>query len=310
MYARKHPKSKLRDVSKEIKIAQPPVEPRKRKNVAHKASRTSLAKKQKTGKQIVTTTTLIATNTSVQQKTKGKRLAKKGNNDSVAEKGEGPKKKYKKPTDNLVLRVPPISFMQVMKDMPDEHKKAIQAIGFGGFFHLDMPAHKSSFAESLVRSFDVDRHCLVMENNQVIHIKQEDAHIAYGLPMGGKNIVEPKDESDERWSNFLRSWRARYNLPKGSPTNQAVIRELARQKMEPVTDDFVRDFILCAVNCCIRSTCNPMLRFKFLYSCMDINLVNTYNWSAYVCKAAEKSVLQWVNKKSSYFTGPLPFLMV
>lgn len=282
-------KSKLRDESREIEILQQSKASKKRKTVAEKGTDLNVSKR---------------------RKIREKALTKKGKTKTGEKKDNMPRKKYVKPTDNLVLRVPPTSFMTVIKDMPEDHKKAIEEIGFGGFLHLDMPYHKASFAEPLVRSFDIDRHCLVMEDNQVIDLKPEDAHIAYGIPIGGKEIIEPKDESDERWCSFLREWRASCNLPKGSPTNQYVIRELEVQKGEPVTDRFLRNFVLAAVNCCIRSTCNPMLRFKFLYNCMDVQQIKTYNWAAYVCKAAEESVLEWVVNKSSYFTGPLPFLMV
>lgn len=196
-------------------------------------------------------------------------MAKKRKKGDEAQKGDEPAKKYTKPTYNLVLRVPPTSFMEtVLKNMPDEHKKAIEEIGFGGFLHLYLPYHKSAFAEPLVRSLDVGRYCSVMQNNQVIDITEEDAHIAYEVPLGGKEVVEPSEESDTNWVSFLNKWRASYKLTSESPINPAVVMKLERQKKGPVNVEFLRNFVLCAVNYCIRSTCNHMLRFNLLYNCM------------------------------------------
>lgn len=211
---------------------------------------------------------------------------------------------------SLSQRIKPKDFINlVIKDLSDEHKKAIENIGFGGLLHLEMGPSKSIWNDKLVRSFDMDRESIVIERNQEIEIINEDAHIVYGLPMGGEIIEEPNDETDEKWAEFLTKWRSLFGIRKGSPKSPQVISEIQRLKRQPVCEEFLWHFILSAVNCCIRSTTNTQLNYKFLYSCMDINKVAKLDWCEFVIRSVKASAEEW-QEGSSYFTGPLPFLMV
>ncbi|KAL2944124.1 O-methyltransferase 9 [Bienertia sinuspersici] len=209
----------------------------------------------------------------------------------------------------LNQRITPKQFMKVIKDMPETHVNAIKDIGFGGFLELDLDAHKSIFSDQVVRSFDPDRVSLVLDKNQEIDITQLDIHLVYGLPMAGELIEEPYQEIDETWKEFLRRWRGLFGMTSGSPLNSNVIAEIERLKYEPVSKDFLLHFIICAVNCCIRSTANPSLNYKFLYSCMDTTKIKHLNWCEYAYRSLISSTIEWQDG-SAFFTGPLPFLMI
>ena len=210
----------------------------------------------------------------------------------------------------LSQRITPKNFMNtVLKDLPKSHKAAIRKIGFGGFLDLDLDAHKSVFCSKLVSSFDCDRVSLVLERNQEIEITPVDIHLVYGLPMGGEIIKEQQQEEDEEWVDFIRQWRSYFGLSCGSPSNSVIINRIEELKKQPVCDEFIWHFVVSVVNCCMRSTANPSLNYRFLYSCMDTKKIECLDWCEYVYRSLKSSVSEWQGG-SAFFTGPLPFLMV
>uniref|UniRef100_A0A803KPH1 Uncharacterized protein n=1 Tax=Chenopodium quinoa TaxID=63459 RepID=A0A803KPH1_CHEQI len=180
---------------------------------------------------------------------------------------------------------------KVLKDLPPQHKDAINDLGFGGFLHLTLDAHNGSFSEELVNSFDPDRTSLKLFNGKEILITEEDVHVVYGLPQGPVKIKEPRtnfnfdkkdsevsdEERKEREDNslFLRQWRSQFGP---------------------------------AINCCVMSTDNTSVNFKFLCSCKDITKVSKLDWCLFTKQSMTEAVRKW-KKGSSYFTGPLPFMM-
>ncbi|XP_021715317.1 uncharacterized protein LOC110683284 isoform X1 [Chenopodium quinoa] len=200
----------------------------------------------------------------------------------------------------------------VLINLSEKQKQAIRNIGFGGFLELDLPIHiNSTLTENLVTNFDTERCCLMLpKRKQEIFLEAIDVHLAYGLPLGGKRIEQPNDESNLKWSKFLKAWRSKFGLKKGSPTNKRLIDRIQELKKEKsVSDEFLWNFVVCVVNCCIRSTNNPQLYIKFLYSCMDVKKIAELDWCTFVIEHLKDSVSVW-KKGNSYFTGPLPFLMV
>lgn len=196
--------------------------------------------------------------------------------------------------------------------MPETHRKAIKQIGFGGLLSLDMEKHYSSLAKHIVNSFNADTYSLMLQRGMQIHISKEDVYAVYGVPLGGLEVVEPTDESEDNWAKFLEDWRKKFNLGTDkSPTLAMVVEELQRLMKLPVCDDFVRHFVLCAVNCCMRSKSNRFLRYEFMYSCMDVGRIRNHDWCGYVHRHVGESIEEWKATRSfTYFTGPLPFLMV
>uniref|UniRef100_A0A803MB45 Uncharacterized protein n=1 Tax=Chenopodium quinoa TaxID=63459 RepID=A0A803MB45_CHEQI len=134
---------------------------------------------------------------------------------------------------------PPKKFItRVIKDLPYQHKEAIKNLGFGGLLHLSLDAHKGSFCAELVSRFDQNRSSLVLSKGNEIPILSEDVHLVYGLAIGGVPITEPKsNDSDEECKLYLQQWRNQFGLNTGT-----------------------------TINCCVKSTANKSVNFKFLYS--------------------------------------------
>uniref|UniRef100_A0A803NC56 Uncharacterized protein n=1 Tax=Chenopodium quinoa TaxID=63459 RepID=A0A803NC56_CHEQI len=172
----------------------------------------------------------------------------------------------------------------VLINLSEKQKQAIRNIGFGGFLELDLPIHiNSMLTENLVTNFDTERCCLMLpKRKQEIFLEAIDVHLAYGLPLGGKRIEQPNDESNLKWSKFLKAWRSKFGLKKGSPTNKRLIDRIQELKKEKsVSDEFLWNFVKIA----------------------------ELDWCTFVIEHLKDSVSVW-KKGNSYFTGPLPFLMV
>uniref|UniRef100_A0A803MIU2 Uncharacterized protein n=1 Tax=Chenopodium quinoa TaxID=63459 RepID=A0A803MIU2_CHEQI len=213
---------------------------------------------------------------------------------------------------------------KVLKDLPPQHKDGINDLGFGGFLHLSLDAHNGSFSEELVNSFDPDRTSLKLFNGNEILITEEDVHVVYGLPQGPVKIKEPRtnfnfdkkdsevsdEERKEREDNslFLRQWRSQFGLDTGSPTFGVLVKVIEEQKKQDVSTEFLLNFIAAAINCCVMSTDNTSVNFKFLCSCKDITKVSKLDWCLFTKQSMTEAVRKW-KKGSSYFTSPLPFMM-
>ncbi|XP_056685543.1 uncharacterized protein [Spinacia oleracea] len=215
----------------------------------------------------------------------------------------------KKKARLLVQRIPPNWFMALIPKIPRQHRAAIRKIGFGAFLDLDIGAHKSAFSAELVTSLDANRVNLVMDNKEEIDIQLKDIHLVYGLPIGGRKIVEPKKEEDEEWVSFLRTWRGFFNMESGSPYLSKVLDRLNELCEKDLCDDFLWHFVVCVVNTCICSTSRPEVAYKFLYSCMDIQKIHELDWCHYTFVNMKIAAEKWKGG-NAYFTGPLPFLLI
>uniref|UniRef100_A0A803MVS0 Uncharacterized protein n=1 Tax=Chenopodium quinoa TaxID=63459 RepID=A0A803MVS0_CHEQI len=196
------------------------------------------------------------------------------------------------------------------KGMSDNHKEAIRNIGFGGFLDLDIGwTSRGLFCAKLIKSFDVAKKSLVFPSKEKIKFRPKDVHLVYGVPARGANIDVSKAADAENQA-FFQKWRAQFGLTSGSPSNASLVKRIQDQTREAeVSDDFLLNFVVAAVNCCIRSTNNQSVYFKFLHCCKDISKINSYDWSSITHQQLLVSVKEWKDG-STFFTGPLPFLMI
>ncbi|XP_021773034.1 uncharacterized protein LOC110736998 isoform X1 [Chenopodium quinoa] len=100
-----------------------------------------------------------------------------------------------------------------------------------------------------------------------------------------------------------------FGLDTGSPTFGVLVKVIEEQKKQDVSTEFLLNFIAAAINCCVMSTDNTSVNFKFLCSCKDITKVSKLDWCLFTKQSMTEAVRKW-KKGSSYFTGPLPFMMI
>ncbi|XP_021737314.1 uncharacterized protein LOC110703838 [Chenopodium quinoa] len=97
---------------------------------------------------------------------------------------------------------------QVLVNLSDKHKQAIQKIGFGAFLNLDAPHYVDSWlTQQLLSNFDPKRCCLMLPGREEeILFDEIDVHMTYGLPMGDIAILDTIENKNE-CANFMQKWR-------------------------------------------------------------------------------------------------------
>ena len=75
-------------------------------------------------------------------------------------------------------------------------------------------------------------------------------------------------------------------------------------------DDFKRDFVVFVVSFMVNGHQDRKTNYKILYSLMNFNEIRNLNWCLYTLKSLSTSVEKWKKKPTSFFIGPLTFLLV
>ncbi|XP_021724770.1 uncharacterized protein LOC110692094 [Chenopodium quinoa] len=152
-------------------------------------------------------------------------------------------------------------------------------MGFGGFLHLDFSHNYPEFLAQLVLNFDAVGMKFKLDRNRSINVKAADVHMVYGIPSGGKEIVDAKN-SNEDYKEVLNSYK-RYHGGVLSNNVNKLVSKLALVE-SPLDDDWKRNFLVLVVNCCIKSIQNqqPYLR-RFLHTAIDVNRISEYDWCSY-----------------------------
>uniref|UniRef100_A0A803KXZ3 Uncharacterized protein n=1 Tax=Chenopodium quinoa TaxID=63459 RepID=A0A803KXZ3_CHEQI len=189
----------------------------------------------------------------------------------------------------------------------EEKLQAIRDMGFGGILHLDMPRSSPNFNATLVLNVDANEVCIVCARNRTIDIKPVDVHLVYGLPMGGKVIVEAANENEEMVM-VMRELKA-YHGGGGIPKFSALVDDLLEPN-NPPDDRWKRSFLLLVVNCCIKSVANTQPLFKFKHTAVDTSQISSFDWCSYTIQSLIDSSIYYQGDVKRYFPGPLPFLMV
>uniref|UniRef100_A0A803KY96 Ubiquitin-like protease family profile domain-containing protein n=1 Tax=Chenopodium quinoa TaxID=63459 RepID=A0A803KY96_CHEQI len=189
----------------------------------------------------------------------------------------------------------------------EEKLQAIRDMGFGGILHLDMPRSSPNFNATLVLNVDANEVCIVCARNRTIDIKPVDVHLVYGLPMGGKVIVEAANENEEMVM-VMRELKA-YHGGGGIPKFSALVDDLLEPNNLP-DDRWKRSFLLLVVNCCIKSVANTQPLFKFMHTAVDTSQISSFDWCSYTIQSLIDSSIYYQGDVKRYFLGPLPFLMV
>ena len=149
-----------------------------------------------------------------------------------------------KPLQNLV---------KTLQSTKQEDKlQAIENMGFGGFLHLDMPKGTPKYLATLVENSEVDGLYFLCDENKKIDIKPIDAHLVYGLPIGGEEIKDAALE-DEVLLEVMKEVKA---YSDGSIPNLTDLAGKLGNPDTPLDDNWKRSFLLIVVNSCIKSVSN------------------------------------------------------
>uniref|UniRef100_A0A803N1Z0 Aminotransferase-like plant mobile domain-containing protein n=1 Tax=Chenopodium quinoa TaxID=63459 RepID=A0A803N1Z0_CHEQI len=143
--------------------------------------------------------------------------------------------------------------------------------------------------------------------NRSIDVKVADVHMVYGIPSGGKEIVDAKD-GNEDYKEVLNSYKRYHGGVLPNNVNK-LVSKLAPVET-PLDDDWKRSFLVLVVNCCIKSIKNQQPYLRFLHTTINVNRISKYDWCSYTIESLIEWVLCWKSGVVRFFCGPLPFLWV
>uniref|UniRef100_A0A803MB84 Uncharacterized protein n=1 Tax=Chenopodium quinoa TaxID=63459 RepID=A0A803MB84_CHEQI len=151
------------------------------------------------------------------------------------------------------------------------HKlQAIKNMGFGGFLHLDLPKNSPEFATMLVDKLEINEMCIVCGRNQVLSIEAIDVHLVYGVPLGGKKIVEAKP-GEKEYDELVRQFKGYHGGRVPTLTDLAIHLCL---ETTPLDDDWRRSFLVLVVNSYDSQVATPMLKQQKFEEAIDDWLVD------------------------------------
>uniref|UniRef100_A0A803LS62 Ubiquitin-like protease family profile domain-containing protein n=1 Tax=Chenopodium quinoa TaxID=63459 RepID=A0A803LS62_CHEQI len=203
-----------------------------------------------------------------------------------------------KPLQNLV---------KTLQSTKQEDKlQAIENMGFGGFLHLDMPKGTPKYSATLVENLEVDGLYFLCDKNKKIDIQPIDAHLVYGLPIGGEEIKDAALE-DEVLLEVMKEVKA---YSDGSIPNLTDLAGKLGNPDTPLDDNWKRSFLLIVVNSCIKSVSNTQPFYRFMYTAADTNKISKFDWSSYTVESLKEMTIYWKGDRKRFFLGPLPFVTV
>ncbi|XP_056685415.1 uncharacterized protein [Spinacia oleracea] len=213
-------------------------------------------------------------------------------------------------------------FITFISMMNEQKKEVVRNIGLGALLDFQLPTSSQQFVTWLCNNFEENSQNLYLPRNEKILIEFEDVKKIYGLPSGEVEIVEAKsDKASEEFSAFMASWKkifidSKWN-PLGNkvPSVQKILKYYSREDQIEVGPDanFITSFLVVTVNTLIKSTLSNQAYFKFLFSMMDHEQIQSLNWCKYVWEALLSTTAQYkknlkLNDIATFFTGPLPLL--
>ena len=210
---------------------------------------------------------------------------------------------------SLPTRMSLKSLYSIIPKFSEEQRKAVIEIGFESLLGLSLSKCHGQLSRYLVESFDYCKTTIVFENNEKVDITEDDVFAMYNISRGKLPIVEvTNDNYTPEYAELLKSWRERWNIAVGSPITQKMSEEIIARR--DYRDDFKRDFVVFVVSSMLKGHQSRMSNYKILYSLMNVNEIRNCNWCLYTLKSLSTSVEKWKKKPTSFFTGPLTFLLV
>lgn len=141
----------------------------------------------------------------------------------------------------LQLRQNSKNLMKVIAAIRDQPHKvaAVDAMGFGGLLHLDLPRNDKNFVGELIWNFNSNSKCILLLRHKEIKVEEVDVHLVLGLPLGGNEVSE-KVDGDDLFDQIMADLRVYYGGV--TPTIPDIVKKLVQEDV-PVDDNWRRSFL-------------------------------------------------------------------
>nr|GMC89498.1 uncharacterized protein LOC109179062 [Ipomoea batatas] len=231
-----------------------------------------------------------------------------GNAPTVVKKEKG--KGKIQPTNEprlLNSRMSPMDLSKLLPKLTDEQKNAVREIGFGSLLEIKLSNLDRMLTTYLVKNFDVYRCVLRLEKEEML-LTEDDVESTLGLPKSDIQVVEGNNSNATiEYNNLVEEWRVHWRIDSCSPLVKTLSEGLGERKDHG--DMFKRDFVVFVISSLFKGHAKWTSNFKLLYSLIDVNNIKNLNWCGYIFKSLIDSVEKWTKTPTTFFTGPLIFLV-
>ena len=222
----------------------------------------------------------------------------------------GTRKKRKKFDDEddkfppLRTRVTTKGMYDTMRLLRSEQRDRVEKLGFKAMLYMSLDTLPASIGHFVVSRYIPETNSIDLGNVK-LKVTEERIHKILGISKEGINLSTVKDCTGE--NKFLKLWN---DQKKNLTTSQSSLSNLIEGSKE--TDElFDMNFIMLFVNTMIEKKPSGDLDTKVLMKLPNIKDKTKINWCKYLNEALMRTKDGWnPQNPKSYYTGPLPFLIV
>ncbi|GJW08988.1 hypothetical protein Tco_1571411 [Tanacetum coccineum] len=223
-------------------------------------------------------------------------------NDDKGIEDDSEDKMYINENKKIRTRNPPKSLANIMSKLTDAQIGTLKDMGFGSFIGYKINRVPTALARWLLLNYD-PRTSVLEAGDVKIKITSQTVHDIFGLPMGGKEIVELNQA--KKTDEVIEEWRVHF---KGLATIKP--SDVAKRILEREDDAgriFKLNFLVLFVTQMMNSTKCGTVNQTFL-TCLKKGMdIKKLDWCGYLLKCLKRTKTLW---KGGIFNGPSTFLTV
>lgn len=184
--------------------------------------------------------------------------------------------------------------------MDECKKKIIRDHGFGILLEYDGCSVPRNFVQWIADQVDVNC-CDILVGGKVVPFSAKLVHIFLGIPIGGEDIRQQKDESAK--ANFLKEI---------NETSLPLIKTFGKKLVGNTLsdDDIFRYFMVVALSTFLCPNSSTLPSPKYLGALIDVSTVKDWDWSKFVFEWLFASISLYRKKQRRTIGGCIYFFAV
>ncbi|XP_074290796.1 uncharacterized protein LOC141617493 [Silene latifolia] len=192
----------------------------------------------------------------------------------------------------FVTKCRPNKLFELICELNDEQKKAVEEIGFGGLLHLKLIKEiPRGIVELLIKAFKPTSYMFRAKKIEFL-LSKADVHDVFLLSRVGARVQKPmtgncKVTADDE---LKVEWRRKFGLEsKANPIKLNIVHDRLMSCNES-GDDFKKLFVLYSMSIFLAPTTNYTLDLKLLRAVEDVANIKNSDWSLYVFEAVGREI--------------------
>lgn len=208
-------------------------------------------------------------------------------------------------TGNDQRRVSPKLLVDALKRMNPRQMKAVEDLGFGNIFHLQVAAVPGKIISWCLESFRPITCSLELPNKTLLHIAAEDVYLIFGFPRGALRIDKNTRTKDK---DIVEEWADRF----GKSKYRVLPSDVVSTMLEEVDggDWFQRLFLMLVETCLFENAADGYVKPKIMDIIRDLSKIRQHDWCDHMITSLLRTHERWAANKNKKFTGPSVFLAV